>query len=355
MKKRNNNIDFLRGIATLCIILIHTSFWTGEMYLPAWFKNLTLLIDVPVFMFISGISFSFINTVSKNVVLLVKQWKKWIFFIIIYSIIILAFCSHQFSIKDFVCWLVYYFPNPTSLIVVQGSIWFWVMYIKVTMICSIIIHTNNLLEKNKEKNIRNLIYITLLITLMFMYSSLSGLNEFIFDPKTLLFSMIYLIGYLSINYKIDLKKTLLYEFITIIITFILFKGFKYRIVDIQEIKFAFSIVYLPFSFISIILFWYLKDRLNIKDKNPINYIGKNAIWFYFAQGISSSLLYNIYPYVKNHHEIVVFTIMLFLNVAMATVIAIILDKLYNLVNKIETKDKFINIVKAISPQKIKNK
>ena len=52
MKKRNNNIDFLRGIATLCIILIHTAFWTGEMYLPAWFKNLTLLVDVPVFMYI---------------------------------------------------------------------------------------------------------------------------------------------------------------------------------------------------------------------------------------------------------------------------------------------------------------
>ena len=277
MKKRNNNIDFLRGIATLCIILIHTSFWTGEMYLPAWFKNLTLLVDVPVFIFISGISFSFIKTISKNVILLIKQWKKWIFFILIYSMIILIFYRSQFSIKDFICWIVYYFPNLTSLIVVQGSIWFWIMYIKVTTVCSIIIYSNNVLEKNKDKNLRNLIYIDLLIILMYLYSSLSGTTTYILDTRTLFFSVIYILGYISLNYKLNFKRTLIYEFITITITCILFYAFKYRIEDIQNIKFSFSVVYFVLSLISIILFWYLKDRLNIKDKNPINYIGKNAV------------------------------------------------------------------------------
>lgn len=127
MVKRNDNIDFLRGIATLCIILIHTAFWSGELYLPAVVKNLTLLIDVPVFMFISGISFSYVNSVSKNVKSLIKQWKKWIFFVIIFALIIFIFYRTQFSFKDFFCWLVYYFPKSTPLIVVKGSIWFWVM------------------------------------------------------------------------------------------------------------------------------------------------------------------------------------------------------------------------------------
>lgn len=353
MKKRNNNIDFLRGIATLCIILIHTSFWTGEMYLPAWFKNLTLLVDVPVFIFISGISFSFIKTISKNVILLIKQWKKWIFFILIYSMIILIFYRSQFSIKDFICWIVYYFPNPTSLIVVQGSIWFWIMYIKVTTVCSIIIYSNNVLEKNKDKNLRNLIYIDLLIILMYLYSSLSGTTTYILDTRTLFFSVIYILGYISLNYKLNFKRTLIYEFITITITCILFYAFKYRIEDIQNIKFSFSVVYFVLSLISIILFWYLKDRLNIKDKNPINYIGKNAVWFYFAQGISSSLLYYIYPYVKDHRYLIVFVIMLFLNITMSLIIAILLEKVYNLVSKIEINEKIVKIVKKISPQRTK--
>lgn len=355
MKKRNNNIDFLRGIATLCIILIHTAFWTGEMYLPAWFKNLTLLVDVPVFMYISGISFSYVNSVSKNIVSLIKQWKKWIFFILIYTLLILIFKNEQFAIKDFICWLAYYFPNDTFFIVVQGSIWFWVMYIKVTIIGSIIICINNYLEKNKEKNKRNLIYILLLVTLIFMYTTLSGINEFIFDSKTWMFILIYLFGYLTVNYKIDLKKTLLYETIIILTTFILFFGFGYKITNIQTLKFEFSMVYLPFAFISIVLFWYLKDSLKIKENNPINYIGKNAIWFYFAQGISSSLLFSIYPYVKNHRDIIVFSIMLFINILLSSIIAYVLEKTYNYVEKIEASDKIKKLVKNISPQAINSK
>ena len=148
MKKRNNNIDFLRGIATVCIIIIHTAFWSGEMYLPKWFSNLSLLIDVPAFMLISGISYSYVNSISKNLKGLVNQWKKWIFFIIIYSIIIIIFYKSQFNFKDFLCWIVYFFPHSTALIVVQGSIWFLKMYIKVTIICSLIIGANNYFEKN---------------------------------------------------------------------------------------------------------------------------------------------------------------------------------------------------------------
>ena len=126
-----------------------------------------------------------------------------------------------------------------------------------------------------------------------------------------------------------------------------------RLSDLQTIKFSFSVVYLPFSLISIILFWYLKDKLKIKDKNPIVYIGKNAIWFYFAQGISSSLLYYIYPYISNHRDIVVFPIMLIINIALATIMAIILEKSYNIIDKIEKNDKILKVVKSLAPQKIK--
>ena len=344
MTKRNNNIDFLRGIATLCIILIHTSFWSGELYLPVWFKNLALIIDVPVFMFISGMSFTFVNSVSKNIISLIKQWKKWIFFVFIYAVIIIVFYREQFSFKDFFCWLVYYFPNPTSLIVVKGSIWFWIMYIKVTLLGSVVICANNAFVKNKEKNGRILFYSLLLFLLMFIYTSFSGQNEFIFDAKTLFFTIIYLLGYISMNYRINLKRTVLYEFFLVAITCILFYIFRYNVGDIQTIKFSFSIVYLPFSMISIILFWYLKDRLKIKDKNPINYIGKNAIWFYFAQGISSSLIYYAYDYLKNYHYLIIFLIMLILNIIMSLIIAILLEKAYNLFVKFDFEEKLKKII-----------
>ena len=82
MKKRNYNIDFLRGIATISIIIIHTAFWSGTEYLPSWVSNLTLLLDVPAFIFISGITSSYSKTFMKKINGLLKLWQKWIFFLL---------------------------------------------------------------------------------------------------------------------------------------------------------------------------------------------------------------------------------------------------------------------------------
>ena len=67
MKKRNYNIDFLRGIATISIIVIHTAFWSGTAYLPEWVSNITLLLDVPEFIFISGITSTYSKSFMKKI------------------------------------------------------------------------------------------------------------------------------------------------------------------------------------------------------------------------------------------------------------------------------------------------
>lgn len=112
-KERNYNIDFLRGIATIWIIVIHTAWWSGASYLPAWFSNLTLLLDVPVFMFISGVSFNYVNSIMKNLKGLIAQWKKWLYFLVFYSLILLVFFKEQFILKDIVSWIVYVFHTQT--------------------------------------------------------------------------------------------------------------------------------------------------------------------------------------------------------------------------------------------------
>ena len=79
---RNDYIDFLRGLAAISIVAIHTAFWSGESYTPTWFKSMTLLVDVPFFFYLSGWStsykqFDFIKT-GKG---LLNIWKKWLFFV----------------------------------------------------------------------------------------------------------------------------------------------------------------------------------------------------------------------------------------------------------------------------------
>ena len=191
MKKRNNNIDFLRGIATIGIIVIHTAFYSGLSYLPPWFYNLTLLLDVPAFMFISGISFNYVKSFMKNITGILTQWKKWLYFLVFYTLIILVLFPAEFHIKDLISWMFYSFPNHNSLIVVEGSIWFMYMYIKVTIFSTIIICLNNYFVKEENKQISNLIKVTMLLFLIYSSMCISG-KYMILDDYTFFYSSIYL-------------------------------------------------------------------------------------------------------------------------------------------------------------------
>lgn len=48
-KERNIAIDFFRGIVIINIVFIHTTFCSGLFYVPSYIRNLSLLIDVPIF------------------------------------------------------------------------------------------------------------------------------------------------------------------------------------------------------------------------------------------------------------------------------------------------------------------
>lgn len=43
--QRNEYIDYLRGVAALGIVAIHTAFWSGQSYTPPWFWNLYVLVS----------------------------------------------------------------------------------------------------------------------------------------------------------------------------------------------------------------------------------------------------------------------------------------------------------------------
>lgn len=85
IKKRENYIDFVRGIVILQVIQIHTSFHSGDMYLPDIFRNVSLFLDVPVFFILTGMTFASVGKLNP-----VKQMLKislvFTFFLIFYQI-----------------------------------------------------------------------------------------------------------------------------------------------------------------------------------------------------------------------------------------------------------------------------
>lgn len=349
MKKRDYNIDFLRGIATLWIIVIHTAWWSGTGYLPSWFSNLTLLLDVPVFMFISGVSFNYVNSIIKNLKGIIVQWKKWIYFLIFYTLILIIFFKEQFILKDIFSWIVYVFPHPNNIEVVAGSIWFMIMYIKVTIFCSIIICVVNYFFK--KESLKNLLTISGVLLIIFLYCS-NNKNFLFLDSYLSFYSLIYLLGYILHHYKIkSLKQLLILEGLDLGMIVITFTILKLNITSIQEIKFPPSMPYLFVSLQSILLFWYLKDNLKIKESNKINYIGKNAIVFYFVQGISSSFIYYVYKVIPFTNPVPIFLIMLTTNIFCTIIGATFLNKTYELLTEKLSWQHVKNIILPVNKDK----
>lgn len=82
MKNRIFIIDTFRGITALNIIFIHTVYWSGNGYIPDWVRNISLLLDVPMFFFLSGWAMAYTSP-YKSIKSILENIKRWIFFLII--------------------------------------------------------------------------------------------------------------------------------------------------------------------------------------------------------------------------------------------------------------------------------
>lgn len=319
-KKRDYNIDFFRGLAALSIILIHTAFWSGSLYLKPAIQSLFLILDVPAFIFISGMTFHYSESVLKTIKNLIKIWKKYIVFILFYFLLVFILDRNNFNIRDIYPALFFKIKEPNVLPVVMGSMWFMFMFISVNIISSIIITSFNKYA-NKKSDFK---YI--LLFLFFIY----GIGSYYTGPYNIInqeitfYTLIYCLGYYFYKEKINLKKYLgTLVFISLIIL-IFFRGNNpISFGKMQDYKAKTHIIYLIYSFISLSTITYFKDRIKIKDNNPINLIGTNALELFFIQGISSSLIYYLYPFIANHHWLIKLITMAVFNLSLALTIFII--------------------------------
>jgi hypothetical protein len=154
-----------------------------------------------------------------------------------------------------------------------------------------------------------------------------------------MYIFIYLLGYYL--YKKKFKTIWDYLFVLFfnidILLFILLFG-EYGITNIQGAKFDNSITYLLWSSMSITTVAYLKDRIKFNCKF-LNWVGKNAIVFYFGQGISSSILGSI---IKNitYSYLPKFIIACIINLILAILISYILLKYIKIIETLLKKIKF---------------
>lgn len=289
---RNEYIDFLRGIAAFGIVAIHTAFWSGQAYTPPWFWNLTLFLDVPFFFYLSGWGSSYkradIIRVGKS---LLGIWLKWIFFISVLAIF--CFISRWFPISfqgvSDVRDLVYNYMFNVSIpgfCVIAGSIWFLPYYAVVVFVNSVILM---MIQRDSRRDQLQTAYMWTLLALFIWVN----FGRYFFGLDVAYFSFygfFWMLGYQRMGKAKNAKKLIFY--ILLCITGIWFSSFLLGLpfYDIQSAKFPPTIKYGFVSMVSILIAKFLEDLVHQYNRLLVH-VGKNAIYYYFGQGVGSSLNY----------------------------------------------------------------
>ncbi len=145
----------------------------------------------------------------------------------------------------------------------------------------------------------------------------------------------------------NFKSFMFVEILTIVISCLLFKYNNVNITDMQRLKSEVSYIYVFTSLIGTFFFIYLKDRFKFDHEllKPIRFIGKNALYLYFAQGLSSSLMYGVVRRLTINNIYVKLLAMFFIHLATALIIFIGLMFIYKLVDIVIEKIKAIKFLK----------
>jgi len=312
---RDYSIDFFKGVTVLSIIFIHTVWWSGQNYVPNIIAQISLLIDIPMFFFLSGASATYAFKSKNPFSGILRLLLLFLLFYIMYSLI--------FDPKNIVYIttnsLFLQYPQTPKLPVVYGSIWFIPIFVIVYII-------GYCISKVKlPENVLPVICVFLFLFVLFFnykpettYYNLI-LNKIINGSPYLFYFIFGHYFYNHLIYKSQINTIALTLLIGASVTlFLYFQNIPFNLQNIKfPSQFYYTVASLPSIAITIILF------KHINRKYLINYLGKNALYFYLAQGISSSFLYKILPIINLDWKIkliIAFSLNLFLTTLIAITI-----------------------------------
>ena len=146
---------------------------------------------------------------------------------------------------------------------------------------------------------------------------------------TVFYLLVFLVAYQLKNKKLTNSQVLfLIGFVLLSLVGMFWSYGTNIFYKLNKQKFPPKIPYIVWSFVSLALVFIFYNRLKIQKESLLSYIGQNAIFFYFAQGISSSLVYFLIPvFRENLHWFVLMILIYVLNVLLAVVIAHLLKKI----------------------------
>jgi len=205
------------------------------------------------------------------------------------------------------------------------------VYIPVLLFVGTII-----LVMKKDLNEKNIVVsCSFVIIVMYLYNQFGG-NVFNLSGQFLFYSSFFLLGYILKDIVISMKKLVIFEVLNIVLIWYLGGVLDINVLNLQKAKFTHSIIYVLASMIFIILTIYVRPFLKDNNFYWIQHIGKNALYYYFSQGIASSLIYYwVNKAVSNQmNAIVTAIIAAFINFIITTILAETYRMIYENVDKV---------------------
>lgn len=297
---RDYYIDNIRGLVTLSVVFIHTVFWSGYSYVPEYIRNIALFIDVPLFFLLTGMAASMTENFNPA-----KQIYKLISYFTVF-VFIVNIATGNSKIEYILSALTLQNAITPIFPVVDGSYWFVPVYCVCIILFSII----------KDFNIFSKWLFLLLSLTYFIIRFYKSVPDNLFFlgsglDKALFYTSCILIGFMFYKYKNN--KLLPILSVTSGILLFLIYHFDHNAINLQSYKFPVGLPYVLASFISLFLVLY---GIGLKSKSFLTYIGRNSLFFYMSQGVSSSLIYYVIPHINVpyiYKLIIIFSINLMLS------------------------------------------
>ena len=344
--KRDLYIDFAKGLATLSIIFIHTAFWSGQFYIPTEVRVFSLVFDVALFYALSGITSG--NNIEKTLYRLLKlqiTYMIFVTFLFFFDYFFKVFGLSYFGVEDLHKfystfgskyvpqnisyepqwqnlgnWYLHQYSNADTFPVVMGSFW----YLKVYYILTVL---GVLIFRFFPKHINWFIGLCIGLTLLF------NINPWMYPSGQVGYVCFYMAVFL-IAHQLKGKKIptigipILYGLVFLALGWMFWYYGSEIFYKMNKQKFPPKLPYIIWTLFSLTTLFVLYNRLKISKNNFITYIGNNAIFFYFAQGMSSSIIYFVVVALKDQMNWVLLMVLMYiLNVILAVALAEVVKKI----------------------------
>ena len=329
MKERDVCLDFLRGVAAVSVVFIHTVFWSGGSYVPEIFRTLALLLDVPFFIFLSGWAASFSSRPHRIFDNLLKIWARWAVFVLLADGFSSLFWKDSLTPLAVLNQLFFNVGESIPhLPVINGSLWFMPMYVVVSILGMAFIFLSRRFNLGGKIAARFVIF--LLVGLSYLSLGWAG-QWFSLSRQVCFYLPLFIIGYHAKKIKVTFPKYIVSIFALVAFWFILSRTYGIPAKNLQNAKFPPHIMYFSASLLSVITAIFLRDALDWQKMTIQEYantggvrfvclIGENALCFYFAQGVGSSLIFLLVPLAKNYGWKVILALSFVTNLAITLTI-----------------------------------